>query len=48
MHRRSWELILADPELRAEYEELMAADTDFAAKSAFFENVLGRLQAGAT
>jgi hypothetical protein len=42
-HRRAWELILADDELRAEYERLKAAGMDSATKKAFFERVVARL-----
>jgi hypothetical protein len=42
-HRRAWELILADGELRAEYERLKAAGMDSATKKAFFECVVGML-----
>lgn len=45
-HRRAWELILADDELRAEYERLKAAGMDSAAKRAFFERVVARLVPG--
>ena len=42
-HRRAWELILADDELRAEYEGLKAAGMDSATKAGFFERVVARL-----
>ena len=42
-HRRAWELLLADEELRAEYERLKAAGMDSAQKKAFFERVVGML-----
>jgi hypothetical protein len=42
-HRRAWELILVDSELRAEYEHLKAAGMDSATKKVFFERVVARL-----
>jgi len=42
-HRRAWELILADDELRAEYERLKAAGMDSAQKKVFFKRVVNRL-----
>ena len=42
-HRRAWELILADRQLRAEYESLKAAGMDSARKAAFFDRVVSRL-----
>src|SRR5437588_4780721 len=42
-HRRAWELILVDDELRAEYERLKAAGMDSATKKDFFERVVSRL-----
>ena len=42
-HRRAWGLILADDELRAEYERLKAAGMDSAGKKDFFERVVSRL-----
>jgi hypothetical protein len=42
-HRRAWELILAEDELRAEYEGLKAAGMDSAQKAAFFERVVAIL-----
>lgn len=42
-HRRAWELILADDELKAEYERLKSAGMDSAQKKAFFERVVGML-----
>ena len=42
-HRRAWELILADDELRAEYERLKAAGMDSATKAVFFDRVVARL-----
>ena len=42
-HRRAWGLILADDELRAEYERLKAAGMDSATKTDFFERVVSRL-----
>ena len=43
-HRRAWELLLADDELRAEYERLKAAGMDSAQKAAFFERVVAQLE----
>jgi len=43
-HRRSWELILADNALRAEYERLKEAGMDSAQKQAFFERVVAMLE----
>jgi hypothetical protein len=45
-HRRAWELILADSDLKAEYERLKAAGMDGAQKAAFFEHVVAMLSAG--
>ena len=42
-HRRAWELILADPQLRAEYERLKARRMDEATKAAFFDRVVALL-----
>jgi hypothetical protein len=42
-HRRAWALILADNELRAEYERLKACGMDSATKKVFFERVVARL-----
>jgi hypothetical protein len=42
-HRRAWELILADDELRAEYERLKASGMDSAQKKVFFERVVSLL-----
>ena len=42
-HRRAWELILADDELRTEYERLKAAGMDSATKADFFDRVVARL-----
>jgi hypothetical protein len=42
-HRRSWELILADPQLKAEYEALEAAGMDSGGKREFFDRVVGML-----
>jgi hypothetical protein len=42
-HRRAWELILAEDELRAEYEGLKAAGMDSAQKAASFERVVAIL-----
>jgi hypothetical protein len=43
-HRRAWELILADDELRAEYDRLKTAGMDSAQKKAFFERVVAMLE----
>jgi hypothetical protein len=43
-HRRSWQLILADPSLRAEYERLKAAGMDAARKAKFFDHVVAMLR----
>jgi hypothetical protein len=42
-HRRAWELILADDQVRAEYERLKAAGMDSAQKAVFFEGVVSML-----
>ncbi len=42
-HRRAWELILGDDELRAEYERLKKGGMDSAQKRAFFDRVVERL-----
>ena len=42
--RPSWELILADNALRAEYERLKEAGMDSAQKQAFFERVVAMLE----
>jgi hypothetical protein len=42
-HRRAWELILAEPALRAEYEALKAAGMDSTRKAAFFDDVVALL-----
>jgi len=42
-HRRAWELILASPPLRAEYERLKAAGMDSVRKAEFFNNVVAML-----
>lgn len=42
-HRRAWELLLSDSELRAEYEALKAAGMDSARKREFFDRVVARL-----
>lgn len=39
-HRRAWELLLADPRLRAEYEALKAGGMDSVQKAAFFDRVV--------
>jgi hypothetical protein len=39
-HRRSWELLLVQPDLRAEYEALKAAGMDSTQKAAFFDRVV--------
>lgn len=44
-HRRAWELILANPPLRAEYEALKAAGMDSARKAVFFDHVVALLDA---
>jgi hypothetical protein len=43
-HRLAWELILADPRLRAEYETLKAAGMASARKAEFFNNVVAMLR----
>jgi hypothetical protein len=42
-HRRAWELILANPALRAEYERLKAAGMDSVRKADFFDRVVAML-----
>ena len=42
-HRRAWELILADQELRAEYERLKALGMSGVEKAAFFDRVVAML-----
>jgi hypothetical protein len=42
-HRRAWELILASPQLRAEYERLKAAGMDSVRKAEFFNGVVAML-----
>jgi len=42
-HRRAWELILVDQELRAEYERLKALGMSGVEKAAFFDRVVGKL-----
>jgi hypothetical protein len=42
-HRRAWELLLADEELRAEYERLKAAGMSGAPKAEFFDRVVAML-----
>jgi hypothetical protein len=42
-HRRAWELILAEPRLRAEYERLKAAGMDSMRKAEFFDDVVALL-----
>lgn len=42
-HRRAWELILANPQLRAEYERLKAAGMDSPRKADFFNGVVAML-----
>jgi hypothetical protein len=42
-HRRAWELLLADAELRGEYQALKAAGMDSSTKRAFFERVVALL-----
>jgi hypothetical protein len=42
-HRRAWELILADDQLKAEYGRLKSAGMDSAQKKVFFERVVGML-----
>jgi hypothetical protein len=39
-HRRAWDLILADPRLRAEYETLKATGMDSVRKAEFFSSVV--------
>jgi hypothetical protein len=43
-HRRAWELLLADGELRAEYERLKQAGMSGARKAAFFDRVVASLE----
>ncbi len=43
-HRRSWELILASPRLRAEYESLKAAGMDSTRKAEFFDFIVAMLR----
>lgn len=45
-HRRAWELILADRNLKAEYEHLKAAGMDSVQKAVFFERVVAMLGDG--
>jgi hypothetical protein len=42
-HRRAWELLLADAELRGEYERLKAAGMSGAQKALFFDRVVSML-----
>jgi len=42
-HRRAWELLLADADLRAEYEGLKAAGMTGAQKAVFFDRVVAML-----
>ena len=42
-HRLSWELILADDALKADYERLKASGMDAAQKKVFFERVVAML-----
>jgi hypothetical protein len=42
-HRRAWELLLTDAELRAEYERLKAAGMSGAEKALFFDRVVAAL-----
>jgi hypothetical protein len=42
-HRRAWELLLADAELRVEYERLKAAGMTGAQKALFFDHVVAML-----
>jgi hypothetical protein len=42
-HRRAWELLLADAELRAEYEQRIAAGMSGAQKAEFFDRVVAML-----
>ena len=42
-HRRAWGLILANPELRAEYEALTAAGMGSERKAEFFDRVVAML-----
>jgi hypothetical protein len=42
-HRRAWELLLADAELRAEYERLKEAGMSGAQKAVFFDRVVAML-----
>jgi hypothetical protein len=43
-HRRAWELILADGELRAEYGRLTEAGMTSTQKAAFFDRVVALLE----
>jgi hypothetical protein len=42
-HRRAWELLLTDPTLRDEYEQLKTAGMSGAQKAAFFNRVVSLL-----
>jgi hypothetical protein len=42
-HRRAWELILAKPPLRAEYERPRAAGMDSTRKAEFFDDAVALL-----
>jgi hypothetical protein len=42
-HRRAWDQLLADPELRAEYQALQAAGMTGTEKRAFFDRVVSLL-----
>jgi hypothetical protein len=42
-HRRAWELVLADPRLRTEYETLKSAGMDATRKAEFFDRVVALL-----
>jgi hypothetical protein len=44
-HRRAWELILATPQLRAEYQTLKAGGMDSMRKAEFFDRVVAMLRA---
>jgi hypothetical protein len=45
-HRRAWELLLANEELRAEYERLRRAGMSGPQKAAFFDRLVAMLEDG--
>lgn len=47
-HRQAWELLLADAELRAEYERLKSKGMSGAEKAVFFDRVVALLEETAT